>query len=71
MLSLFHVLSGGFLVSQVLAHKHHLVAAGIAAIAQQVNVAADALGRIAVVASAVDAARCVDVEALGVDGRCG
>ena len=42
----------------------------VPAITQKVDVTADALRRVAVVASAVDSARGVDVEPLGIDGRC-
>lgn len=56
------------LITQVFAHEHHNVAAPGATVAQQVDVAADALGAVAVVAHAVEAAGCGDVETLGVDG---
>lgn len=59
------------LITQVFAHEHHNVAALGATVAQQVDVAADALGAVAVVAHAVEAAGCGDVETLGVDGRGG
>lgn len=56
------------LITQVFAHEHHNVAALGATVAQQVDVAADALGAVAVVAHAVEAAGCGDVETLSVDG---
>lgn len=56
------------LITQVFPHEHHNVAALGATVAQQVDVAADALGAVAVVARAVEAAGRGDVETLGVDG---
>ena len=46
------------------------MAAGVTAVAQQVDIAADALGAVAVVAHTIYMAWRGNVEALRIDGRC-
>ena len=46
------------------------MAAFVAGVAEEVDIAADALGGIAVVALSVYLAGCLDVKSLGVDGGC-
>jgi hypothetical protein len=40
----------------------------VSTVSQEMNVAANALRRITIVASSVNSARCIDVETLGIDG---
>ena len=56
------------LISQILTDKHYDMPTLVPAVTQEVDVAANALRRVAVMASAVDPARGIDVEPLGVDG---
>ena len=56
------------LISQILTDKHYDMPTLVPAVTQEVDVAANALRRVAVMASAVDPARGIDVEPLGIDG---
>ena len=57
-----------FLISQIFTDKHYNMPSFVPAVTQEVDVTADTFRRVAVMASAVDSARRVDVEPLGVDG---
>ena len=56
------------LISQILTDKHYDMPSLAPAVTQEVDVAANALRGVAVMASAVDSARRVDVKPLGVNG---
>ena len=62
--------SSSILISQILADKHHDMPSLIPTVAQEVNVATDALRHIAVVASAINPAGRADVKTLGINWGC-
>ena len=57
-------------ISQLFAYDDDDVAAFVAGVSEEVDIAADAFGGVAVVAFAVYLAGCLDVKSLGVDGGC-
>lgn len=56
------------LVAQIFTYKYYDVPIAVPAVPEEVDVAANAFRGVAIVTCSVDAARRVDVEALGVDG---
>ena len=59
-----------FSISQLFSYEDDDVAAFVAGVSEEVNIAADAFGGVAVVALAIYLAWGLDVKPLGIDGSC-